>query len=216
MPIFRNMELKAQAKYNKNLEETCGLMMEISNIILLDFSHYIEKFVSIHPPAAQRLQNSEVKDEEENFLINIKLVGDIEIFIKSCFDVYLVLVKQVDDMIIPFNMFNKVIQYLARVRMNISRMICTFKNVTTNFKNDEKNVKKYIAYQSEKKVEEEMGSTGRNFRKSYLPKVEKKKSHREFMDLSEKIRRQFIYKVNDENQRIQRLNNVLNKYTMIN
>ena len=216
MSLFKNMDPAHQIKFNKTIEESCGLLMEIPSIILLDFSQYLERFVAIQPPQADRLKTKEIKNEESNFIYNCRLISDISLFIKSCFEVYTILVKQVDDMVIPFNNFNKLMQYLARARYNVSNLIMASKNTISNMKNDEKNLMKFKSvFKNDNEVA--VNPTPKNNKKvdlkkikSKLPKITKR-DFREYVDLGEKIRRQFIFKVNEENQRIIRLNNVLIK-----
>jgi len=210
------------------LEETSGLMVEISSIILMDFSNYLDKFSSIEPIEKERLKDVEVINEEINFFYNIKLYHDCNLFLKGCFEVYLILVKQLDDMIIPPNINKKLIQYLQRARFNTSNLIFTAKNAHLNYTNDQKIVTKQLELINEinkKEIQEqENGLKIYNFedfgkakkkRKDPLPKFNNKDEeniNNQRVDLTEKIRRQFIFKLNDENQRHLRLNNVLVRY----
>lgn len=217
------MDNKRQIKYNKCLEETCGLLIEISNIILMDFSHYLEKFAAIEPPSKERLLNQEVKNEETNFFYNIKLFSDSILFLKGCFEVYLILVKQLDDMVIPQITYSKLVQYLARCRLNVSNLIFTAKNALQNLNSDQKNVNKYLTIMASINEGEYGNENDSNAnviepvcvkKKKILPKIDthhSKKSNTEHVDLTEKIRKQFIFKLNDENQRNLRLNNALNR-----
>jgi len=202
--------------------------MEISSIILMDFSQYLEKFASIEPPAKERLQNQEVKNEEINFFYNIKLFFDCNLFLKGCFEVYLILVKQLDDMIVPPNTYLRLLQFLARGRLNISNLIFTAKNAFQNYSADQKNVTKYLSVvasinEGEKdnlKPGEIIDLSKDLSNKSVLPKINSNQNNAnkyktEHVDLTEKIRRQFIFKLNDENQRNLRLNNVLNRKDFI-
>lgn len=198
--------------------------METSKIILMDFSQYLEKFASIEPPAQERLQNQEVRNEEVNFFYNIKLFFDCNLFLKGCFEVYLILVKQLDDMIIPPNTYTKLLQFLARARLNISNLIFTAKNGFQNFTADQKNVVKYLDViatinqnerEGNKIAEENLPVANIGNKKTALPKINTNNNGNKYkterVDLTEKIRRQFIFKLNDENQRNLRLNNVLNR-----
>lgn len=223
LTIFQNLDAKRQIKYNKCLEETCGLLMEISKTILMDFSQYLEKFASIDPPAQERLQKQEVKNEEINFFYNIKLFFDCNQFLKGCFEVYLILVKQLDDMVIPPNTYLKLLQFLARARLNTSNLIFTAKNAFQNITADQKNVTKYldaIAAINEKEKQDNITVEVNQpisimKKKTALPKINSNnncnKYKNQHVDLTEKIRRQFMFKLNDENQRNLRLNNVLNR-----
>jgi hypothetical protein len=196
----------------------------------MDFSNYLDKFSSLEPIEKNRLNDKEVINEETNFFYNIKLYHDCNLFLKGCFEVYLILVKQLDDMTIPQNINKKLIQYLQRARLNTSNLIFTAKNAYFNFKNDQKIVKNQLVLINEinqkeilKQEKIEKGILENN--NEDLTKMNRKKVvtnlnknvdaapvNKLRVDLTEKIRRQFIFKLNDENQRNTRLNNVLTRY----
>lgn len=226
--VYRNMQIQAQTKYNKIIEETCGILMQISQIILLDFSQYLEKFVSIRPPAESRFKITEVRDEENCFISDCNLLNDVSIFLKSCFEVYNILISQVDDMVIPTKNFQKLIQFLCRARYNISSLIMSAKNYLANMKFDLKTFQKFknsIIRENEKREAEfESISSGKNFKRKFtdlrkkpqLPKISSKNINHNLInerryDLTEKIRKQFEFKLNEEKQKIARLNNVLDR-----
>jgi len=135
--IFKNLDMATQIKYNKIYEETCGLMMTISNMILLDFNQYLDKFVSIQPPRSNKLSTKFVKAEDFSFISNVRLFGEISVFLKGCFEVYCILIKQVDDMVLKKMEFNQLMQFISRSRMNVSNLIYSTKNYQMNFYRDE-------------------------------------------------------------------------------
>ncbi len=209
--IFRNMETQLQIKFNKCLEESCGLLMMIPNMILLDFSKYIEKFIAINPPSESRMKSRQVKCEEKAFVLNCRLLSDINLFIKSVIEVYTLLVKQVDDMIISHSNFGHLIQFLSRSRYNISYMISTSKNSFVNMKNDLKSFNKYMnSIRRNEELQNVENSIGGNKRKPPLPKINPKKNEAfNRVDISEKIKRDFMFKSADNTEKIARLNIIL-------
>jgi hypothetical protein len=110
--------------------------MEISNSILLDFYNYLEKFVSIQAPNSEKFRDVLVKNEINAFILNCKLLSEVSIFLKGCFEVYTILIKQVDDLVIPLQIFVKVLQYLSRARNNTSNLIFLTKNYQKNYQSD--------------------------------------------------------------------------------
>jgi len=110
--------------------------MTISQMILLDFTQYMDKFVAIQPPRPNDLADKKVKDEDENYNINIKLFNDISIFLKGCHEVYCILTKQVEDMILKPKEFYHLYQYITRARMNVSSLIATSKLNENNYNFD--------------------------------------------------------------------------------
>jgi hypothetical protein len=211
LSVFRNMDTPIQAKYNKIIEEICGLLMEIPNIMLSDFNQFLEKFVAFKPPNVARLKDKIIDNEEENFISNCKLLSDNNLYLKSCFDVYNILIKQVDDMFIPPKIFNKLAQFLSRARFNISALIMNFKNQIKKMKEDTKNIQKF--YNRKSNTEEEAPiELNKNMtkKKPPLPKIIKNYRIKKSNPDGEFIKRQHMFKINDENQRISRLNGVLN------
>jgi hypothetical protein len=198
--VFKNLDTLRQIKMNKNIEETCGLMLKISNGILLDFANFLEKFISVQPPHPEKLQPKLVKDEVHNFKENVNFLSEITTFLKSCFDVYITLTKQIDDMVLPFNLFKTMLQYLARARLNISNLICATENYKTNYKSDVKAVYKYK----------------NAMLKLYKKNDEEEKSKPEEIDImrylnSKETKNNTYFKVNEEAERKRRLNRVLCK-----
>lgn len=112
--------------------------MEISHLILLDFYNYLEKFVSIQAPNSEKFKDALVKNELNTFILNCKLLAEVSIFLKGCFEVYTILIKQVDDLIIPVQIFVKVLQFLSRARNNTSNLIFLTKNYQKTYQMDMK------------------------------------------------------------------------------
>ena len=197
--------------------------MEISIIILMDFTQYLEKFASIQPPNKERLKKTEVKDEESTFFYNIKLFSEVAIYLKGCFEVYLILIKQLDDMLLPYKTFIKLLQFSSRSRFSVSNLIFTAKNAFKNYCRDQSSVNKYIGVvldiNKREETELEDARSGNaaaqhsKMIKNYprIPKTANFKARMNNEDLSEKIRKQFMFRLNEDNQKIIRLNNVLNK-----
>lgn len=142
---FTGISNKNQQEINLIIEETCGLILEISYSILSDFSNYIEKFITVLPPSKERLKLCYVKNEENTFFINSKLFVEISLFLKACYEVYLVLLKQEDDISLSYQKFVEVSQYLARSRYNISVLNFRTKNFVNNYNKDKEKLNKFLA-----------------------------------------------------------------------
>jgi hypothetical protein len=206
LSMFKNITLKRQVEYNKLLEETSGLLFDISHVILLDFSNYLEKFLSVNPP--NKPKDCKIKQEEDAFINNCRFLSENFIFFKSCFDVYCILIKSVDDMIIPYKTFVKLMQFLARARYNVSCLIMTSKNAIKNLQFDENNLDKMKTKLKIKNSDENLAET-----MSVKHKIDNKWRSNEnpiISQLDYKIRRDFTFKINEDNQRMSRLNGVLN------
>jgi hypothetical protein len=110
--------------------------MEITRMMLLDFYQYIERLVAIKPPHPHRLKACEVYNEEENFFLNARLLADLSVYLRGCFELYRNLTKQVTDLVIEKNNIATLTQYLSRIRLNISNLIYSLKNQGKNYQSD--------------------------------------------------------------------------------
>jgi hypothetical protein len=206
--VFKNLEKCYQRKINMTIEETCGLMLEISNDILLDFSKYLEKFVAINTPKPSNFKLKQVKNEENEFVVNVGIFSEVSGFLKACYEVYEILAKQVDDMILPYNLFVKVHQFLARCRLNISNLMFSFKNYYKNYYKDKRMLIKY-------KIEMERAGFVDDNESGNEGGIVKGGNGREYSDLGDKLKKQFEFKINEESDRKRRLNAVLYRYVNV-
>jgi len=132
------------------------------------------------------------------------MFSKLSIYFKGCSDVYQILVKQVDDLIIPAQIFNKLQQYLARIRLNLSSIMFTFKSYKKNYEFDEQLLNKspIEAYSMDFKtsiVIKKKPPVPKPYERGLI--IEK--------DISERINSQILIKPNEEKERIKRLNGVL-------
>jgi hypothetical protein len=211
LSTFRSMERVKQAKFNQILEETCGILAEMPKLFLIDFSQYMDKYSALQLPSGFKLRSRYIENEEECFIENAKFISELGFFFKGCFEVYSILVKQVEDLVLGFNDFKKLLHFLAKGRYNISSLIITAKNTMMIMEVDIKNIKKHKNAVNFIKTD-----TNKHKNKNYLKNsknndVHKKKVAREYTDLADKIRNQFIFKINEEKQRITRINYALSK-----
>lgn len=183
---FKYMPMKSKIKLNKALEETCGILLLLPQLILLEFYHFIEKFESVHKIDKEKLKDKYIVNEDECFDFNAQLLTEMMDFFKSCLEVYGTLVKEVDNMMLKPKKFENVLTILEKARYNISSVIMRANNAMNNYKSDMNLIEKMLKVQ----------------KREYL-------LNKEPENLTDKMRNQFIFKKNDERQRIIRINNAL-------
>ena len=147
--LFNNFAFNKQAEFNKLLEETCGLVIEICTIILADFYEHMPKFVAIQIPNPNLLKDKKTFNEFNNYLQNCEILSNCFTFLKSCLEVYEILTKQVNDMYLLKNKFCIIQQYLSRARFNVSNLIFIMKNAKKGYDYDQK-VKYYLIKMTKK------------------------------------------------------------------
>ena len=183
---FKALSLKSQIKINKYLEETCGIMLLLPQLLLLEFYHFIEKFNNVNVPDKKKFKEKYIFDEVECLFYNNNLLSDVVDFFNSCFDVYSTLVKEVEDMFLKQKNFENLIKIIEKARYNISSVISSAENAMSNYENDIKLVDKILKNEHKET-----------------------KFKKERMNLTDKLRAQFIFKKNGERQRIMRIENAL-------
>ena len=115
---------KSKKVINILLEETIGLFIEISYLLLNNYSTDIEKYIS--NPIARKTKQSvkKVDNEKKEFKINITNIYESYIFLKVCYETYKIILNTKKDFYINKNNFEILFQYLDRARFDLSK-ICS-------------------------------------------------------------------------------------------
>ena len=119
---------KTKTVINILLEETIGLFIEISYLLLNNYSTDIEKYIS--NPIARKTKQSvkKVDNEKKEFKINITNIYESYIFLKVCYETYKIILYTKKDFYINKNNFEILFQYLDRARFDLSK-ICSELNI---------------------------------------------------------------------------------------
>ena len=107
---FKSINLKSKIEFNKNLEEICGLLMLLPRHILAEFYKYIEY---LKVPSKSRLKDKYIFDEVSCLFHNNKLLSEIFDYFKNSFEIYLLLVKEVNGMVLKQKEFVN-LQYIRK------------------------------------------------------------------------------------------------------
>ena len=182
---FKSLSLNSKIKYNKALEETIGIIILLPQLILLDFYKFIKKFENISIPKKHNFEEKYVFDEVENLYFNNKLLSEVLEFFQNCFEVYLLLINEVDDMVLKPKNYNNVITSFEKARYNICYVINASENAIDIYNKDVRIINK--------------------FNKSLGIINNGDKKH-----LTDKLMNQFLFKKNAERQRKIRIDACLN------
>ena len=121
---FYKLSNKAKILVNILLEETTGLFIEISYLLLSDYSTDIEKYISNPIPRKTKKSGKKVENEKKEFKINITNIYESYIFIKVCYEAYKIIISNKKEFYITKKNFEILFQYLDRARFNLSK-ICS-------------------------------------------------------------------------------------------
>ena len=133
---FKFLSLKDKISLNKALEEACGLLLLLPKLILLEFYKYIEKFDNLSIPDKRKFKDKYIFDEVSCLYYNDNLLSEVSEFFKNCFEVYLTLVKEVDDMSLKEKNFKNAITAFEKARFDIGLAINIGENAMDTFKED--------------------------------------------------------------------------------
>ena len=183
---FKSLSLISKINYNKALEETIGILLLLPQLILLDFYKFIQKFENISIPKKHKFEEKYIFDEVENLYFNNNLLSEVLEFFQNCFDVYLLLINEVDDMSLKPKNYNNVMTSFEKARYNICYVINSSENAIDNFNKDIRSINKF---------NKSLGIINNSYEKN---------------NLTDKFMNQFIFKKNAERQRKMRIEACLN------
>ena len=133
---FKCLSLRNKINYNKSLEELCGLLLLLPQLILLEFYKYIEKFDNLNIPNKNKFKDKYIFDEVSCLYYNNKLLSEVAEYFQNCFEVYMILVKEVDDMSLKPKNFTNSLSAFEKARFDISYACNLAENAMANYNKD--------------------------------------------------------------------------------
>ena len=127
---FKSINLKSKIEFNKNLEEICGLLMLLPRHILAEFYKYIEY---LKVPNKSSLKDKYIFDEVSCLFQNNKLLSEIFDYFKNSFEIYLLLVKEVNGMVLKQKEFDIAYSAFERIRFDLSLICNISENALINY-----------------------------------------------------------------------------------
>ena len=233
---YKNKDLNYQIKTNKMLEEINALLNFIPKIILKEYYDYTEKFIAVEQPSFDDFKVNIIKNEPECFITNAKLLSKTGKFLKSCFDVYLDLISQIEEnMIIKRKEFDLLLAVFEKVRYLIGELTISGKNAIKDLEFDRQLINKYKPlimgdsketknqFEKNSKEKKHFSSEHNSKKKKIKNNHKKNKSENIYnvnnndsninrVDIGEKMTKDLKFQKNEENLKIQRIKNALNTY----
>jgi len=182
---FCSLSLISKIEYNKALEETIGILLLLPQLILSDFYKFIQKFENISVPKKEKFEDKYIFDEVENLFYNNNLLSEVLEFFQNCFEVYLLLINEVDDMSLKPKNFTNIMTAFEKARYNICYCVNSSENALTNYNKDLRSINKF---------NKNLGIVNNTLEKNVY----------------EKMMNQFFFKKNAERQRKLRIEACLN------
>ena len=127
---FKALNLKSRIEFNKSLEEICGLLILLPHTILSEFYKYTDY---IKAPNKSSLKDKYIFDELNCLYQNNILLSKLMEFFQSCFEMYLILGKEVEGMYLSYIDFNNAISSFEKIRFNLSFICNMAENALINY-----------------------------------------------------------------------------------
>lgn len=199
MTVFKTLHIKDKLLMNIAIEDLSALLYDIVEILLKEFTNYVENFIKVPKVSKDRLKNDIIYDENTTFIENLDLLKDLMTYFKACMHSYSILVKHVNDMSLASKSFSKVKQYLERSRYLTSRIIFLLDNDINDYNSDLAEYKKFKSKKIKAIIEYEIHNADQNETyelNNYMRKVKEKIEGFGSVkkDLSDKIKSQFDVK----------------------
>ena len=143
---FSSLNLKNKIEFNKTLEEICGLLMILPRHILAEFFKYIEY---LKAPSKSSFKDKYIFDEVGCLYQNNKLLHEVFEFFQNSFEIYILLIKEVDGMALKAKEFETTLSIFERIRFDISLICNTSENALIDYTKEMGMVYKLNKYESE-------------------------------------------------------------------
>lgn len=178
---FENLSLLQKIHYNKTLEETIGILFVLPKMLLNDFYKLIQNSYDTNFIKIEKLKEKYVFDENINLKDNNKLLFEIVYYFKDCYQIFLVIVKEFENILIKPSDFSKIISCFEKARYNISYINNSSENAFYSYKKDLDIINKFRGHNNNNSLK----------------------------NLYEKLRENYSFKQNKEKQLKKRINNSL-------
>jgi hypothetical protein len=143
---FKSLNLKSKIEFNKNLEEICGLLILLPRHILAEFYKYIEY---LKAPNKSSFKDKYIFDEVSCLYYNNKLLSEIFDYFKNSFEIYLLLVKEVNGMVLKQKEFDAVLSAFERIRFDLGLICNISENALVNYSKEVGMIYKLKRFESE-------------------------------------------------------------------
>lgn len=126
---FNITNLSNQQNININLEESIGLMIEISYLLLEKYENSLQNFITQIIKREKKEKFKIIDDEKKEFGINISLFTEASSFFTVCYKSYLILIQKDENYKIKKSSFYKLHQYFDRLRLGVNKIVLDMKNL---------------------------------------------------------------------------------------
>ena len=137
---FNSTNNTNQQLININIEESISLMIEISYILLEEYEDNLENFVTQIIKRQKKDSYKLIDDEKKEFPINLTLFTETSSFLTISYKSYLILLQKDENYKISKFNFDKIYQFLDRLRLSVNKIILDLNILYNGSNNKDKKI----------------------------------------------------------------------------
>lgn len=202
--IFKSISLNSKIKFNKALEEICGILNKLPKIFLGKHYNLMKVLTKIEVPNEKNFYSRIVNDEVLNVINNNNLLFEVFNYFSKSFEFYLMVITEKEGRKIFLNKkeYLELLSNLNKVRYNILYIINSFKNAEKNYKKDLSTISYII--KNDKIIEKD-----KSMNELYDSINQNEKLSDRNIDVIDRIKEQLIFKRGEEQEKIYKIDKVL-------
>ena len=144
--VFKSMPIETKIKFNKCLEEACGTLYILPNILLGELYNLMLDLIKIKIPNEDKLLPKFIENEITTLINNNHLLIEVNNYFKKCFEFYLIISKKEEgqnNYLLEKEYF-QALYYFEKLRSNILYLNNSFHNAEINYCDDLFTINKFI------------------------------------------------------------------------
>lgn len=203
--IFKSIPLNSKIKFNKSLEEICGILNKLPKIFLGKHYNFMKILTKVEVPSEDKFNSRIVSDEVINVINNNNLLFEVLNYFSKCFEFYLMIISAKEGKHIFLNKreYFELLSNLNKARYNILYLINSFKNAEKNYIKDLSAISQII--KNDKIIEKD-----NNLNELYDNIIQSEKLNKnKNINVIDRIKDQLIFKRGEEQEKRHKIDRVL-------
>ena len=203
--IFKSMPLNSKIKFNKSLEEICGILNNLPKIFLGNHYNFMKILTKVEVPNEDKFNSRIVSDEVINVINNNNLLFEVLNYFNKCFDFYLMIitVREGKKIFLNKRKYFELLSNLNKARYNILYLINSFKNAEQNYIKDLSTINQII--KNDKMIEKDKNMNELYDSINQSEYLNKNKN----INVLDRIKDQLIFKRGEEQEKRYKIDRVL-------
>ena len=203
--IFKSIPLNSKIKFNKSLEEICGILNKLPKILLGKHYNLMKVLTKIEVPKKNKFNSRIVNDEVINVINNNNLLFEVLNYFSKSFEFYLLMIMEKEGKKIFLNKkeYFELLSDLNKARYNILYLINSFKNAEKNYRKDLSTINQII--KNDKIFEKDLNMDELYDSINLSENLNNNKNY----DVIDRIKDQLIFKRGEEQEKRHKINRVL-------